>query len=386
MSDASATLRWPGTVALLLATSTGGVGQHVRSVTRGLVAGGASVLVCGPAATQEQFDFISAGARFVPVEIPASPTPADGRAIAALRRVLAAESVEVVHAHGLRAGLVAALARPAAPLVVTWHNAVLAGGLRGRLSRLAERVVARTARVALGASADLVERAAVLGAADARLAPVAAPALPGPRRRRAAVRAEFAVAGDQPLILSVGRLHPQKRYDVLVDAAARWRARTPPPVVIIAGSGPAYLALAARISAARAPVTLLGHRTDVADLLAGADLAVVTSDWEARQLFAQEALRAGVPLVATEVGGLPDLVGDAAVLVPPGDVDAVDAAVRELLDDAARRADLTRRGVARSATWPTEEDTVAALAALYAELAPGAAGPAAPSAPSRGRG
>lgn len=371
---------WQGTVALLLASSTGGVGQHVRSVTRGLVARGASVLVCGPAATEEQFDFSAAGARFVPVEIPANPTPTDARAVRALRRALAAEPVQVLHAHGLRAGLVAALARPAAPLVVTWHNAVLATGLRGRLSGLAERLVARRARVALGASSDLVARITALGATDARLAPVAAPALPAPRRRRTAVRAEFAVAPDQPLILSVGRLHPQKRYDVLVDAAARWRERTPPPVVVVAGSGPAYLPLAARISAARAPVTLLGHRTDVADLLAGADLAVVTSDWEARQLFAQEALRAGVPLVATNVGGLPELVGDAAVLVPPGDVDAVDRAVRELLDDESRRAELARRGTARAATWPTEEDTVATLADLYAELTADRAGPASPDA------
>ncbi|MEU1845223.1 glycosyltransferase family 4 protein [Micromonospora sediminicola] len=370
MTDASPAPRWPGSVALVLASSTGGVGQHVRSVARGLTEAGAAVLVCGPAATQDQFDFTGAGARFTPVEIPASPTPGDARAVTALRRALAQTPVDVVHAHGLRAGLVAALARPAAPLVVTWHNAVLAGGLRGTVSRLVERVVARSVRVALGASADLVERAAALGATDARLAPVAAPALPAPRRRRAAVRAEFGVTGDRPLILSVGRLHPQKRYDVLIDAAARWRTRTPAPAVVIAGSGPAYLPLAARISAARAPVTLLGHRTDVADLLAGADLAVVTSDWEARQLFAQEALRAGVPLVATAVGGLPELVGDAAVLVPPGDVDAVDAAVRELLDDAPRRAELSRRGTARAATWPTEADTVAALAALYAELTP----------------
>jgi glycosyltransferase involved in cell wall biosynthesis len=375
MTDATSVQRWPGSVAVVLASSTGGVGQHVRSIARGLTAAGATVLVCGPAATQDQFDFTGVGARFTPVEIPASPTPADGRAVAALRRALADTPVEVVHAHGLRAGLVAALARPAVPLVVTWHNAVLAGGLRGRLSRLAERIVARSARVALGASADLVERAAALGATDARLAPVAAPVLPAPRRRRAAVRAEFGVAADRPLILSVGRLHPQKRYDVLIDAAARWRTRTPAPAVVIAGSGPAYLQLAARISTARAPVTLLGHRTDVADLLAGADLAVVTSDWEARQLFAQEALHAGVPLVATAVGGLPELVGDAAVLVPPGDVDAVDAAVRELLDDDARRADLGRRGAARAATWPTEADTVAGLADLYAELAPAGADP-----------
>ncbi|MEV0810698.1 glycosyltransferase family 4 protein [Micromonospora sp. NPDC050200] len=387
MTDATSAPRWQGTVVLLLASSTGGVGQHVRSVARGLTAAGTPVLVCGPAAVQDQFDFTAVGARFAPVEIPASPTPADARAVSALRRALAAETVRVVHAHGLRAGLVAALARPAAPLVVTWHNAVLAGGVRGQLSRLAERVVARSARVALGASADLVERAAALGAADARLAPVAAPTLPAPRRRRAAVRAEFGVVPGQPLVLSVGRLHPQKRYDVLVDVAARWRTRTPPPAVVIAGSGPAYLQLAARISAARAPVTLLGHRTDVADLLAGADVAVVTSDWEARQLFAQEALRAGVPLVATAVGGLPELVGDAAVLVPAGDVDAVDAAVRSLLDDESLRADLARRGVARAATWPTEEDTVAALLDLYAELGRDAAGPAAPGAdtPSTGR-
>ncbi len=386
-SEPAATSDRRGTVVLLIASSTGGVGQHVRALARGLTAAGESVLVCGPAATQDQFDFVAAGARFQPVEIPASPTPADARAVTVLRRVLAGERVSVLHAHGLRAGLVAVLARPAAPLVVTWHNAVLAGGLRGGLSRLVERIVARGARVTLGASADLVERAAALGATDARLAPVAAPALPAPRRRRDAVRAEFAVAADQPLILSVGRLHPQKRYDVLVDAAARWRERTPPPVVVIAGSGPAYLPLAARVSAARAPVTLLGHRTDVADLLAAADLAVVTSDWEARQLFAQEALGAGVPLVATAVGGLPELVGDAAVLVPPGDVDAVDAAVRSLLDDEPGRTELGRRGAVRAATWTTEEETVAQLVTLYAELTSGPAGPATPDAdaPSTGR-
>ncbi len=356
-----------GSVVLLIGSSTGGIGQHVLSLARGLVATGASVTVCGPAATEEQFRFTAVGARFAPVEIPANPTPADARAVAALRRVLA-DPVDVLHAHGLRAGLVALLARPAAPVVVTWHNAVLATGLRGWVSRAVERAVARRARVTLGASADLVERARALGARDARLAPVAAPPLAPPRRRREAVRAEFGVAPDQPLILSVGRLHPQKRYDILVDAAAGWRALDPTPAVIIAGSGPSYLQLAARISATRAPVTLLGHRTDVADLLNGADLAVVTSDWEARQLFAQEALRAGVPLVATAVGGLPELVGDAAVLVPPGDVTAVDQAVRELLGDPDRRAELARRGPAQAARWPTEAETVATVASLYAEL------------------
>ena len=92
------------------------------------------------------------------------------------------------------------------------------------------------------------------------------------------------------------------------------------------------------------------------DLLAAADLAVVTSDWEARQLFAQEALHAGVPLVATAVGGLPELVGDAAVLVPAGDVDAVDTAVARPARRPGRAA--TSCGAAarpRGRDWPTEQ-------------------------------
>ena len=357
---------WRGSVALVLASSTGGVGQHVASLVRGLVAAGCRVLVCGPAATDELFGFAAAGADFVPVEIPASPGPQDSGAIRTLRRALAGREIDVVHAHGLRAGFVVTIARPAAPIVVTWHNAVIAKGLRGQASLLVERIVARSAAVTLGASEDLVERAALLGARDARLGAVAAPALAPPKRTRSAVRAEFRVAPDTPLILSVGRLHPQKRYDVLIDAAGRWRDLRPAPVTVIAGSGPSYMLLAQRASEKRARLHLLGHRNDVPDLLAGADIAVVTSDWEARQLFAQEALRAGVPLVTTAVGGLPGLVGDAAILIPPGDVDALDAAVRRLLADRALRTDYGARGPKRATAWPDEQDTVADVRAAYA--------------------
>ncbi|WP_305789977.1 glycosyltransferase family 4 protein [Symbioplanes lichenis] len=373
MSDA-AQAAWSGAVALVLGSSTGGVGQHVRSLVRGLSAAGCRVLVCGPAATEQQFGFTAAGAAFVAVEIPASPGPQDSGAIRTLRRALAAHPLDVVHAHGLRAGFVAALARPAAPLVVTWHNAVLAKGLRAGAAALVERIVARSAALTLGASADLVTRAEALGAKRARLSEVASPQIAGPKRSRAKVRAEFRLAPDTPLILSVGRLHPQKRYDVLLEAAVRWRGLAPAPVTVIAGSGPSYMPLAQRISELHVPVHLLGHRTDVPDLLAGADLAVITSDWEARQLFAQEALAAGVPLVATEVGGLPDLVGDAARWIAPGTVDALDTAVRELLADPSGRAELAARGPVRAATWPTEAGTVADVLAAYASVAPSRAG------------
>jgi glycosyltransferase involved in cell wall biosynthesis len=128
------------------------------------------------------------------------------------------------------------------------------------------------------------------------------------------------------------------------------------------------MALAQQVSEKRARLFLLGHRDDVPDLLSGADLAVVTSDWEARQLFAQEALRAGVPLITTAVGGLPGLVGDAAVQIPPDDADALDAAVRRLLADPVVRADYAARGPRQAARWPAEQDTVADVLAAYAEV------------------
>lgn len=359
-------------VALVLASSTGGIGRHVASLASGLRRADHDVTVYGPVATNGQFGFEALGVRFAAVEIPAGPRPADATAVRAMRRLLRNDRPDVLHAHGVRAGFVAALARPAnLPLVVTWHNLVSAEGLRGQVIRRLERYVARSADVALGASSDLVARIREVGAADARLAAVAAPTLGPAVRGRDEVRAELGFAEGQPMVLSVGRLHPQKGYDVLVSAAARWRNRSPRPRVIIAGSGPSFMDLAGRISETHAPVTLLGHRDDVADLLGAADLALVTSVWEARQLFAQEAMRAGVPLVATEVGGLPELVGDAAVLIAPHDVDAVDAAVTAMLDDPDRRREYGRRALARAATWPVEDDTLRDIEEVYAELRAG---------------
>ncbi|BCJ74215.1 glycosyl transferase [Catellatospora sp. IY07-71] len=360
---------WTGSVVLLLASSTGGIGQHVAGLAEGLSRAGCDVTVCGPAATEEHFRFTDRGARFHPVEIPAELHPSDMRAVRTLRQFLAGARPDVVHAHGLRAGLAAALARPTCPLVTTWHNAPLRAGLRGRVHAIVERIVARASAVTLGASADLVTRANAVGAADARLAPVAAPRLRRTRRSRAAVRSGLGIADGVPVVLSVGRLHPQKAYDMLVTVAARWRDMSPMPRVLIAGEGPSYLDLAAQISQLRAPVTLLGHRNDVGDLIAAADLAVVTSVWEARQLFAQEALGGGLPLVATAVGGIPELVGDGAQLIEPNDPDGLDAAVRKLLGDEQARARLAERGTAQAATWPDEPATIAGVRAVYAELA-----------------
>jgi glycosyltransferase involved in cell wall biosynthesis len=329
-------------VLLVLATSTGGVGRHVRSLAAGLHSRGADVLVAGPASTQEVFGFPA----YAEVDIGNRPNPIrDAAAVMSLRRLAA--QADIVHAHGLRAG---ALAPTTAPLVVTWHNALLT---ESRIGALLERHAARRATVTLAASEDLVRRALACGGRDVRLGPVAAPALvPSGRDPQLG----------HPLVLAVGRLHPQKGYDVLVDALPLLGDA----IVAVAGDGPMRSELERR-----APrVHWLGHRTDVADLYAAADVVVLPSQWEARSLTAQEALRAGRALVAAAVGGIPALVQDGAVLVPAGDAAALGAAVRRLLDDPAEAAAVAARGAAVAATWPDEADTVSHVAALYAELLP----------------
>jgi glycosyltransferase involved in cell wall biosynthesis len=358
-------------VIVVLATSTGGVGTHVRSVVERLTGLGVEVTVAAPAETGARFDFTAAGARFVPVAIATTPRPRrDRAAVLALRSAF--RDTDVVHAHGFRAAALAGLAlgprRPGrTPLVATWHNAVLGSGIRRRALAALETLAARRADVTLGASRDLVERARVLGAEDARSAPVAAPALPPPRRDPADVRAELD-AGERPLLLAVGRLAPQKDYDTLLGAARRWRDSTPQPLLAIAGDGPERERLQVVVDDQGLGVTLLGSRDDVPDLLAAADVYVLTSRWEARALVVQEAMRAGVPVVATRVGGIPELVGTDAVLVEPGDPAAVADAVVRLLDDPQRRADLAGRGRARARTWPDEDATARTLLGVYHEL------------------
>ena len=365
----------------VLATSAGGVGTHVRSIVPELRAAGASVRVCGAPATEELFGFSSAGADFVPVGISTGLAPvADSRAVLQLRRAIA--GADLVHAHGLRAGLVAALARRPSgrrerPLVLTLHNALLheAGALR-RVLAAVEASTIRSADLVLAVSSDLADNARRLGARDVRVAPALAPPLPPADRSRDEVREELGLDEGRPLLVAVGRLHPQKGYDVLFDAVAQWERAgrlQPAPLVAIAGDGPLEAELAERVRAERLPILLLGRRSDVADLLAAADACVLPSRWEGSPFTAQEALRAGTPLISTRAGGIPELVGGAAELVPVGDAAALADAVVRVLGDPARAAELGDAGRAQAAGWPDEAAAGRRLVAVYRELlgAPG---------------
>src|SRR6202042_3902512 len=109
-----------------------------------------------------------------------------------------------------------------------------------------------------------------------------------------------------------------------------------------------------------------GPGDDVPAVRAAADVIAVPSRWEARPLVVQEAMRAGRPIVACRVGGIPALTGeDAAILVPPEDAGQLAAAILAVLDDPGRAARLSAAARDRAAALPGPDDAVAAVLAAY---------------------
>ncbi|MGQ4517324.1 glycosyltransferase [Streptomyces sp. DW26H14] len=350
----------------VLGGGSAGSSAHVRSLAAGLVAHGVRVTVCAPDEVERAYEFEECGARHLHV-----PRRGDPVSMAALRAACA--GADVVHAHGLHAAARTALAlggRPV-PLVVTWHTRSVEDGARGALARMLERRSLRAASVVFATSSDLVDTARSRGARDVRLAPLAVPAsrLPRAMGPESKARAELG-AVERPLVMAVGALVPERGHDLLLDAVELWcdQGLDPLPLLVVAGEGRERAALQRRVEQADLPVLFLGCRDDVGELLAAADVAVLPSRWESRSPLAQEALRIGVPLVATAVGGVPELVGRAAELVPYGDPAALSVALARLLADPGRRSELAAAGRVQAASWPTEEETVAQVLSVYDEV------------------
>jgi glycosyltransferase involved in cell wall biosynthesis len=339
-------------IAQLLTASTGGIGRHVASIAPRLEQRGHQVRVFCTEATAEAQGFTKLGLDVWP-----------------LRSVRRFTGADLVHAHGLKAGW---LGLPIAwlfkvPLVVTWHNAVLGEGLAPAAARQTLRAVAMGADLTLGASRDLVALATHLGARNARLCQVAAPVVPPATISREDQRRALGAQQSDTVILTVGRLAPQKNLGMVLDIAAAVDGR-PDLRFVIAGDGPERDTLQRRIAAQRLQVRMLGPSDDIGSLLAAADLALLTSTWEARALVAQEALLAGVPLISTRVGGIAELVDSAAVLVPPGNVEEVARQIVTLADNPIERRRLRDAGLRQAALWPDEDDVVDDLVKAYAEV------------------
>jgi glycosyltransferase involved in cell wall biosynthesis len=176
------------------------------------------------------------------------------------------------------------------------------------------------------------------------------------------------------VVLAAGRLSPEKGFGVLVDAAAGICLANPRAGVVIFGEGPLRGELERRISRLNLAgrVALPGFRTDLDSLIGGADVVVLPSFTEGLPNVALEASAAGVPVIATAVGGNPEVVaeGETGLLVAPGDPARLAAKVNDLLRDPAARARLGAAGRRRMRELFTFDAQAKAYLQLLHALSP----------------
>lgn len=174
-----------------------------------------------------------------------------------------------------------------------------------------------------------------------------------------------------PLVVSVGRLDRQKGFEYLVRAAVAVTRALPRACFWIVGDGALRPRLAHQIRelGLDGAVRLLGHQRDVSGVMAAADLVVLSSLWEPLGNVLLEALAVGRPVVATRVGGVPEIVreGETGHLVAPGDPDALARAIVGVLADPGGAARLGERGRQHVARQFNIRDIAAQTAALYRE-------------------
>jgi glycosyltransferase involved in cell wall biosynthesis len=196
------------------------------------------------------------------------------------------------------------------------------------------------------------------------------------------IRAELGLDPGTPLIATAAVLRPQKAIDVLLDAFALVLQSTPAAHLVIAGDSvmrpngtrdPLRHTLEAQAAALGIAdsVHFLGVRDDVDSILAAADAAALSSDFEGTPLFLFECMAHDAPLVATAVGGVPDVIdnGSSGILVPPRDPRALADGLTQLLADPGRRAALCAAARRRLDDFRIEV-VAGQFADLYEDLAP----------------
>ena len=278
----------------------------------------------------------------------------DPRAGLALRAVAARFRADVVHHHTSRAlSLAPYVSRDVVQVVTRRMDYAPRGAgpyvrwLYGRMDAVI--AISRAAREALAARGIDAARVAIVpsGVAVESFRDL----------DRTAARASFGLADDAPVIAIVASLHERKGHAVLLDALARLAADGVAPVCLAAGTGPEGDALqdhAQRLGVA-ASMRWLGQVADVRRVLAAADVVAMPSLAEGLGVAAIEAMAASRPVVASAVGGLPELIDDGVQgrLVPPGDAAALAAALRRVLGDAALGARLGEAGRVRAESFST---------------------------------
>jgi glycosyltransferase involved in cell wall biosynthesis len=302
----------------------------------------------------------------VPLPSLRRPAAASVRSVSALIRLCRAVDAALLHANGSRAMAYAGLTGRLAGRPTLWHVRVADS------DGLVDRALGAMATVVIAPSRAVVRRFP-WARAKIRLIPNGvdlrrfAPRLPS-----TALRATLEVPPSAPVVVSIGRHVAEKGYGHLIEAAALV-ARTKPAVHwVLVGDGELTRELAgqARRLGLASQMHFTGWRDDVADVLALADVFVLPSQNEGFGRVLVEAMAMGRAVVATAVGGIPEIVldGETGLLVGPASPVAFAGAVRALLDDPVRAARLGAAGRARAESTFSLGAHVDAVERVYAEV------------------
>jgi glycosyltransferase involved in cell wall biosynthesis len=342
-------------VRIIARLNVGGPAIHVTLLTEKLASPHyQSTLICGTVGADEGDMAYYADAHGVqPVYVPEL-----GRSIHPLRdlvtlwkvyRLIRRLKPDVVHTHTAKAGFVGRVAAWLAgvPVIVhTFHGHVLGSYFSPTVTRVfigLERVTARMSDTVItlseGLRRELADEYHITRRSHITVLPLGLDlaAFAAARRKTGDFRRAYAIPGDAPLIGIVGRIVPVKNHDLFLQAAARLRQQIPNAHFVIVGDGELRAAVEAQVDALglREAVTFTGWLRDLAPVYADLDVNVISSLNEGTPVSVIESLAARCPVVATAVGGLPDLLdgGQLGRLVPSGDAEALANALADTLRD-----------------------------------------------------
>ena len=308
---------------------------------------------------------------------PLSPND-DRRALRELTALCAAGRYDVVHTHSAKAGALGRLAahRAGVPRIVHTYHGFPFHQFQNPLRRTAyiavERRLARITATVLAIGTGVATEALRLGLATPSSLRTITPVVesvtvPRTNSSRTAARAELGVGATTPLIGTVGRIDYQKAPEHLIAAVAGLRHTDAVAVWIGSGPGDHEAKDLVRRSGLTDRFVFAGERSDVPQLLPAFDVFAMASRYEGLPCAVVEAMRCGLPVVATAVNSVPDLVipGESGILVPPGRPRLLAEAVDDLLDDRPKAERMARRGQASAGSTYDAESLAEVLDQVY---------------------
>jgi glycosyltransferase involved in cell wall biosynthesis len=312
-----------------------------------------------------------------------SVKPRDARALLALCRLMGRERPDIVHTHTAKAGVLGRLAATISgvPIIVhTYHGHILHGYFPAHINvalRAMERWLARRTQCIVAVSGrirDDLLRYRIAAPSKIRVVPLGIPLEPFTTLVRGLgdFRREMGTATAQPLIGIVGRIVPIKDHQLFLRALRLVVERRPEARGVVVGDGPGtgQARADARALGIEGRVIFAGWRMDLPRIYADLDALVVSSRNEGTPVSIIEAMAAGCPVVATAVGGVPDMITDGATgrLVRPGDSEALARAILDTLGDGEGSRRMTARARAEAMSRYGAGRLVGDIERLYGEL------------------